>query len=145
MRPSRNAGDAGETAFSECERLEGRIADLERQLDDARAEMGLVSNASKYSEPGGRVALSVKPADKVVTVAVRDWGDGIAARYHDEIFEKSAKIEASDSKTVPGTGLGLSLSICCAIIDRHGGEIGVDSKSGRGSTFYFKLPIAKAG
>lgn len=99
----------------------------------------LLSNASKYSDRGGRVALSIAREGDCAVVRVRDWGAGIPARYHNTIFDKFAKVDAADLKTVPGTGLGLS--ICKAIIDRHRGEIGVRSAVGQGSTFHFKLPL----
>lgn len=102
----------------------------------------LLSNASKYSDEGGCVSVSVNEIDGCAMIKVRDNGPGISEEYQDSVFDKFAKIEPDIPKAVPGTGLGLS--ICRAIIEHHNGDIGVQSKPGEGSTFYFKLPLLQA-
>lgn len=102
----------------------------------------LLSNASKYSDEGGNVGISVKNVDGWATVEVRDEGPGIPEEYQDAVFEKFSKVDSDTPKPVPGTGLGLSISR--AIIEHHYGEIGVQSRPGKGSTFFFKLPLAAA-
>ena len=81
----------------------------------------LLSNASKHSPDGSRVAISVTQKASAAIVAVRDRGNGIPEEYHDVIFDKFSKIASPDSQSVRGTGLGLS--ICRSIIDHHDGEI----------------------
>ena len=99
----------------------------------------LLSNASKHSPDGSRVAISVTQNASAAIVAVRDRGNGIPEEYHDVIFDKFSKIASPDSQSVRGTGLGLS--ICRSIIDHHDGEIYFVSRPGEGSTFYFELPV----
>ncbi len=70
---------------------------------------------------------------------VIDRGRGIPPSHINAVFERFQQVEANDAKKKGGTGLGLA--ICKAIIEEHGGTIGVDSEEGKGSTFWFKLPI----
>ena len=77
-------------------------------------------------------------ADDFLKISVRDYGRGIPARFRESIFERFQQVEASDAKKKGGTGLGLA--ICKAIIEQHGGNIGVESEEGLGSTFWFTLP-----
>jgi CheY-like chemotaxis protein len=74
----------------------------------------------------------------VADFAVVDEGRGIPADLQNAIFERFQQVEASDSRDKGGTGLGLA--ICRAIVERHGGVIGVDSEPGRGSRFWFQIP-----
>jgi PAS domain S-box-containing protein len=101
-----------------------------------------LSNASKYSPEGGRVAVAAAQAGQFAEISVRDWGCGIPDKYHDIIFDKFVKIDTLNSSQIPGTGLGLS--ICRKIVDEHNGQIGFHSKSGAGSTFYFRIPLSDA-
>jgi signal transduction histidine kinase len=100
----------------------------------------LLSNASKYSNEGGSVVISATESDGWATVSVRDEGAEIPEESQASVFERFAKVDSERSKEVPGTDLGFS--ICRAIIEHHDGEIGVRSKEGEGTTFFFKLPVS---
>lgn len=101
--------------------------------------VNLISNAIKFSSKGSEVTIAVVPRAGACEIQVRDTGRGIPAGMRDAIFERFRQVDASDSKQKGGTGLGLA--ICKAIVERHGGTIGVDSDEGRGSTFWFRVPL----
>ncbi len=100
--------------------------------------VNLLSNAIRYSPEGTIVELSVNQQDSLVSFVVKDEGEGIDPRYQSRIFDRYFKVPGSINKT--GTGLGLAISK--EFIEAQGGEIGVKSEFGKGSTFYFGLPIA---
>jgi two-component system sensor histidine kinase GlrK len=102
----------------------------------------LIGNALKFTPKKGRVVIEARPLkqDKnFVGVTVTDTGAGITRENIRVIFEKYSRIDDGD-QSVPGTGLGLSITKY--IVEDHGGSIWVKSKPGKGSTFYFALPIA---
>ncbi len=98
----------------------------------------LISNAIKFTSPGGKITITAESKKKEVVVSVSDNGVGIEK----ENLEKLFRIDHSHS--TPGTqretGTGLGLLICKEFVDLHGGRIWVNSESGKGSTFYFALP-----
>ncbi|MEW9919238.1 ATP-binding protein [Marimonas sp. MJW-29] len=98
----------------------------------------LISNACKFSKPGGRVSISVEDQGEQVRVAVTDQGAGIPFEDHHKIFQRFADLKNSDRAVKGGTGLGLS--ICKAIVESLAGTIGFKTKEGVGTTFYFVLP-----
>lgn len=99
----------------------------------------LISNAIKFSPRGAVVEVGVRPAAPGrIRFFVSDHGVGIGDSQRAMLFGKFQQLDASDSRGSGGTGLGLALSK--AIVERHGGEIGVSSQLGRGSTFWFDLP-----
>jgi signal transduction histidine kinase len=97
----------------------------------------LISNAVRYTAKGGSVTLGAEALDGSVRFTVADTGTGIPKEYQERIFEKFFQVPDSGPK---GTGLGLY--IAKEIVRAHGGEIGVDSEPGKGSTFWFTLPAA---
>ncbi|MBL7545433.1 MAG: HAMP domain-containing histidine kinase [Bdellovibrionaceae bacterium] len=96
----------------------------------------LVGNALKFSEKGQHIFLSVVTKDSYLEIEIKDQGPGISAADADCIFNRYWK---NSSSKLGGTGLGLAISK--AIIDAHGGRIWVHSSLGKGSSFYFTLPI----
>ena len=105
--------------------------------------VNLLSNAIKFSPPGREVRVWAEQQEGVwVRVLVEDRGMGIPEVYHQRIFERFAQVETSDKRDQGGTGLGLA--ICKAIVEHHGGRIGVNSSPGEGSTFWFDVPRASA-
>ncbi|MDB5099207.1 MAG: hypothetical protein JWM80_3628 [Cyanobacteria bacterium RYN_339] len=95
-----------------------------------------LSNAIKFTPRGGRLALRVRHQDGRLRCEVEDTGPGIAAADLPLLFKRFSQLGQGREKG--GTGLGLAISK--AIVDAHGGEIGVDSQPGNGSIFWFTLP-----
>ncbi|MEE9567700.1 MAG: ATP-binding protein, partial [Desulfobacteria bacterium] len=100
----------------------------------------LVSNAVKYTLVGGRVEVSAENTGDKVLVKVQDNGVGIPVEAVGHIFEEFYRADNVKAETIQGTGLGLS--IVKQILDVHCGEIWVESKQDKGTTFSFTLPIA---
>jgi signal transduction histidine kinase len=97
-----------------------------------------LSNAIKYSPVDGVVKVIMTVADQQLKFEVTDQGKGIAPEDQELIFEKFRQATSPENPLVKGTGLGLA--IAKALIEQHGGTIGVRSAPGQGSTFYFTLP-----
>ncbi len=100
----------------------------------------LVENAVKYSPGGGRVDVRLERDDDRIRFAVQDEGLGIPVDEHERIFKKFYRLDPNLTRGIGGTGLGLY--ICRELVRRMGGEIQVASNLGRGSTFWFDLPVA---
>ncbi|MHB1846025.1 MAG: sensor histidine kinase [Deltaproteobacteria bacterium] len=97
----------------------------------------LVSNAIKFTGKGGTISLHVEPRPGELRFSVMDSGPGIATEQLDVIFERFWQVAKGDRR---GLGLGLFISRC--IIEAHGGRIWAESEPGKGSAFYFTLPLA---
>ncbi|MEM0200841.1 MAG: PAS domain-containing sensor histidine kinase [Candidatus Micrarchaeaceae archaeon] len=109
--------------------------------------VNLISNAIKFTDKGG-ITVSVKNHGKknpLVRVEVNDTGIGINKEYKNKLFKKffQVKKETSNLTRPEGTGTGLGLSIAKEIVSLHGGKIGVTSDTGKGSTFWFVIPISQ--
>lgn len=107
--------------------------------------LNLLVNAVRYSPEQGHILLSAAPTpnQRAVRVQVRDHGPGIAAQDQQRIFERFAQGPApTPSGAADGHGTGLGLSISREFIVNQGGELGVESTAGQGSTFFFTLPVA---
>jgi len=102
----------------------------------------LITNAVKFSE-GGEISVWLKSDDNFVTVYIKDNGSGISAEKAKSLFEIGACKSSEGTRGEPGTGLGLLIS--SDFIARNGGAIGVESKIGEGSIFYFSLPRKQIG
>lgn len=103
-----------------------------------RVFVNLLWNAIKFSPKGGTIGIEISSAGETVRVAVTDQGPGIPPEYHRRIFEKFGQVESREEHKKYSTGLGLTF--CKLAVEAHGGEIGVASQAGRGSTFTFSLP-----
>jgi len=98
----------------------------------------LVSNAVKFT-PSGDVSVRVARAGEFIRFSVRDQGIGIAPDVQDRLFKPFSQVDASTTRKFGGTGLGLA--ICKKIVELLGGEIGVESSLGQGSTFHFTIAV----
>ncbi len=105
--------------------------------------INLVGNAVKYSPGGGEIEVSAVVEGDVVRFAVSDQGLGIPEEQLPQMFDKFKRVRGEDRLRVPGTGLGLYL--CKQMIEGQGGCIWVESVAGKGSTFFFTVPIAREG
>lgn len=106
-----------------------------------RVFFNLLGNAAKYSPKGCEIKLSIKHEADAVRVSVSDQGPGIPRELHARIFEKFGQVEGDVRNKGYSTGLGLTF--CKLAVEQHGGQIGVESQPGCGSTFWFTLPGAK--
>ena len=101
--------------------------------------VNLLSNAAKFSESGGRVAVRMAVLGQQVRVSVVDCGQGIPEEFRAQIFERFSQADSTDRRQKGGTGLGLS--ICKSIVQEHRGCIDYVSTAGAGTEFYFELPL----
>lgn len=116
--------------------------DLKLLADENRIEqvlVNLVNNAVKYAPKSSEILLKAEQHGDRVVLSVRDYGPGILAEKLPHLFDRHYRVDFSGMQY---SGLGLGLYISAEIVKRHGGEIGVKSTPGLGSTFWFSLPTA---
>jgi two-component system sensor histidine kinase/response regulator len=118
-------GVAGEQMFSDEMRLEQVITNF-------------LTNAVKYSPGTNKIDVTISVCDNTLYLAVKDFGIGMPEEHLQQVFEKFYRVEKTSLRF---QGLGIGLYISKQIIERLGGEIGVNSKLGQGSEFYFYLPM----
>ncbi|HHP50686.1 MAG TPA: PAS domain S-box protein, partial [Moorella mulderi] len=103
--------------------------------------LNLLDNAVKYTPSGGWIAVRARPLNKKVKVEVEDSSIGIPEESLPRVFERFYRVDKARSREMGGTGLGLS--IVKHIVESHGGKVGVSSRLGKGSLFFFfTLPVA---
>jgi two-component system phosphate regulon sensor histidine kinase PhoR len=99
----------------------------------------LLDNAAKYTPEGGLLTLEARRRDGRVEFSVRDTGVGIPAEHIPRLFERFYRVDKARSRELGGTGLGLA--IVKHLVMAHRGAVRVESEPGKGSTFFFELPI----
>ncbi|MFQ5603773.1 MAG: sensor histidine kinase [bacterium] len=99
----------------------------------------LIENSLKYTRPGGTIGVDAKVQDGRVVCSIKDTGVGIPASELENIFKKFVQVANGSEECRQGYGLGLSISK--QIIESMGGEIWAESEEGKGSTFYFIIPL----
>jgi len=99
----------------------------------------LLSNAVKFTGKNGKVSVFVNNTQECITFHVKDTGVGIPADCIDSLFRIDIKYTREGTEQETGTGLGLLL--CKEFVEKHGGRIWVDSRAGKGSDFYFEIPL----
>ncbi len=100
-----------------------------------------LSNALKYSDQDKPIGIRLSCTENQVKVAVTDQGPGLSPTQQEHIWERFYRVPEIEVKSGSGVGLGLGLHICRTIIERQGGSVGVESEPGKGSTFWFALPL----
>ena len=98
----------------------------------------LISNAIKFTYPGGKITVSVEEKQNELLVTVSDTGVGISKENRDKLFKIDQSYSTTGTQNEKGTGLGLIL--CKEFVEKHGGKIWVESEVNKGSTFYFTFP-----
>jgi NtrC-family two-component system sensor histidine kinase KinB len=98
----------------------------------------LISNALRYTDPGGQIRLRAENFGPQVHISVSDDGPGIPHEFQTKIFQKFVQVKGDKA-----SGSGLGLAICREIVRAHSGAIWVDSTPGQGSTFTFTLPVSQ--
>jgi signal transduction histidine kinase len=102
----------------------------------------LLSNAIKYCPDCKKLIVAIEKGEQMAVCSVQDFGNGINKEQQHKIFERFYRVTGKNFNTYPGLGLGLY--IAKEIVDRHNGRIWFESEIGKGTTFYFSLPLAKA-
>jgi len=124
------------------------VVDLPKKLppvyaDELRLERilyNLLENAVKYSPQGGEIRISARPEEEHLVVGISDQGIGISPSDQAKLFEPFQRLEESRPDGVGGVGLGLL--VCRRLVEAHGGQIWVESEPGRGSIFFFTMPLS---
>jgi PAS domain S-box-containing protein len=124
--------------------LEGSVPPVTVRADRKRLMQvmtNLLSNAAKFSPPGGSVDVSATLREGVVRVGVGDRGPGIPAAFRNRIFGRFAQADSADSRIKGGTGLGLAISK--RLVEMMQGRVGFEDREGGGTTFFFELPVLR--
>jgi len=135
------AANADNLQLGEARKIELRAApEITINADKNMVEqviVNFINNAVKYAPQSKNIILLLERNGGMVKLAVKDSGPGIAAEKIPHLFERYYRADHSGQQA----GLGLGLYICAEIIHKHGGEVGVESELGKGSTFWFTLPL----
>jgi signal transduction histidine kinase len=116
-------------------------ADIEVYADEHRIDQvvtNIVNNAVKYAPNSRDIVFSLKIDNGMALVSISDNGPGISADKQEHLFERYYRTDAAGYQN---SGLGLGLYISAEIVRKHGGQIGVESEPGKGSRFWFTLPL----
>ena len=103
----------------------------------------LISNSLKFTPANGKIVVSAKPGDGIITIGISDNGIGIPESEQKDLFSKYYQIRTTPHQLAKkGTGLGLYITK--GIVEAHDGSVGIISDTGKGTTIYFTLPVAGA-
>ena len=100
--------------------------------------INFLTNAIKYSPGADKVLIKIEDQDNKIQVSVQDFGIGMAGRHLEKIFDRYYRVQ---EHSIHFQGLGIGLYISSNIIQRHNGKMWAESEPGKGSTFYFSLPL----
>src|SRR6267142_1972952 len=144
-RLNRLVGEAAEMAQLDAGKVELQLEPtrIREVVDEAMEELKqvlvhLLENAAKYSAPNTLIRITAEIKGGILTTSIADRGPGIDDFEQALVFEKFYR-GRNQRVQVHGTGMGLA--ICKAIVEAHGGRLGVTSQLGHGSVFYFSLPL----
>lgn len=134
-----------ETALIKQITLKSTVEDGTKVYADGKMVISIlhniVSNAIKYSYKGGEITISANKKDDMILIEVRDMGRGMSKEIKNKLFTPQVKALSKTLEENKGTGIGLMLAK--GFIEKNGGRIWVESQIGKGSSFYFTLPINK--
>jgi PAS domain S-box-containing protein len=99
----------------------------------------IIGNAIKFSHENGKVQVNVSTKDDLLNVSIKDSGIGISRDDQVKLFQPFVQIDSASNRKYEGTGLGLAL--VKNLLELHGGSIGMESELGKGSTFFFSVPV----
>ncbi len=147
--------DIGETidraiAASSDKSVEHRlVSDVQPELVSVQADrtrvervlINLIDNAIKYSPHGGEIRVTAKERESQVVLSVSDQGIGISKADQERLFQPFERVGMVGGTGIQGIGLGLV--VCRRLVEAHGGRIWVESERGKGSTFFFTLPVGQ--
>lgn len=120
----------------------GKLPQMEVDTDKVMQVLrNLINNAIKFSKKNGKVIVTVEQKKDLIFWSVTDSGIGIAKKNQASIFKPFFQEDQILSRKISGTGLGLA--ICQGIVEAMGGKIWFESEKGKGSTFYFTIPIQR--
>ena len=146
LRLNQGFADRFQVRLALSDEMRGEVPQATVRADRKRLMQvmtNLLSNAAKFSPPGGSVDVSVVLRDGTVRVGVGDRGPGIPEAFRNRIFGRFAQADSADSRIKGGTGLGLAISK--RLIDMMQGRVGFEDRAGGGTTFFFELPVMQAG
>jgi two-component system phosphate regulon sensor histidine kinase PhoR len=101
----------------------------------------LLGNAIKYTPPEGHVWVRAETGSDSVQISIQDDGLGISPEDQAQVFARFYRVRTAETEAIDGTGLGLA--IVKSLVELHGGKVGLESHLGKGSTFYFTLPLTR--
>ena len=119
--------------------IEAKV-EIVKQYFEGQVLTNYLANALKYAPVDQPVSVRLEVAASSARVSVRDLGMGLTAEQQQRVWERFYQVAAPGHQG-PDGGLGLGLAIARAIVEQHHGQVGVQSAPGRGSTFWFTLPI----
>jgi len=130
-------------SVAECREINIEVIRSEESLDCdvnriERVLVNLLANAIKFSPRATTISVSLRQLPETMEISVTDQGRGVPKEMNQVIFQRFQQIERSDELEHRGSGLGLA--VCKALVEAHGGSIGVESLVGVGSRFWFTLP-----
>jgi signal transduction histidine kinase len=105
--------------------------------------VNLIGNAIKFTNAGGITVHITRNGKKKIKIDVTDTGIGISREDKAKLFKKFFQINKAEQARSGGSGTGLGLTIAKEIVKLHGGAIGIDSEPGKGTTFWFTLPLSQ--
>lgn len=120
---------------------EGLPAVVVDQLRVERIIFNLIENAIKYSPKGGEIKVWAQQQSDELVVCVSDQGPGISPYNQKKVFDGFEQLGITNRRAMQGIGLGLK--VCRTLVEAHGGRIWVESELGKGSSFYFTIPIKR--
>lgn len=158
MRYHRRPTDLGrlvaEVAAASALQLEGRKLTFSTRLPEAplpalvdavrihQVVTNLLTNAAKFTDPGGRVTLTLRQEGDEAVLEVADTGIGIPPEHREKVFDKFYQVEGGDTRRANGSGLGLSI-VKAIVEEGHGGALELESTPGAGTTFRVRLALAE--